>query len=86
MRIKAALLACACTWALTTAAYAETAKTDAGIRVQTANGVLTVEPFSDRVIHVRFGADGFAGNYNPAVIAKPARSISRSPRPLTAWC
>ncbi len=69
--VRTALLACACTWALTAAAYAETAKTDAGIRVQTANGVVSVEPYSERVIHVRFGAEGFTGNYNPAVIAKP---------------
>ena len=69
--VRTALLACACTWALTAAAYADTAKTDAGIRVQTANGVVSVEPYSERVIHVRFGAEGFTGNYNPAVIAKP---------------
>lgn len=38
-----------------------------------SDGVLTVEPMSDRTIHVRFGKAGFAGNYNPAVIAAPAR-------------
>ncbi|MGH1560646.1 hypothetical protein ACRAWD_29330 [Caulobacter segnis] len=27
---------------------------------------------SERAAHVRFGPQGFAGNYNPAVIAAPA--------------
>lgn len=44
-----------------------------GIRIRTANGILTIEPRSERIIHVRFGADrNWTGNYNPAVIAKPA--------------
>ena len=42
-----------------------------GIELRTASGVLTLEPRSDSIVHVRFGPAGYAGNYNPAVIAKP---------------
>jgi alpha-D-xyloside xylohydrolase len=44
-----------------------------GLQLQTAAGVLLVEPRSDRVIHVRFGPAGYAGNYNPAAIAAPGQ-------------
>ncbi|MGV7209572.1 TIM-barrel domain-containing protein [Oxalobacteraceae bacterium A2-2] len=43
-----------------------------GLRLTTSDGILSVEPRSERTIHVRFGPDGYAGNYNPAVIAAPA--------------
>ncbi len=43
----------------------------AALELTTADGVLTVEPWSDNVVHVRFGPAGYAGNYNPAVIATP---------------
>jgi alpha-D-xyloside xylohydrolase len=46
--------------------------TQAGMQVRADDGVLTIEPYSDRVIHVRFGPAGYTGNYNPAVIATPA--------------
>ena len=46
-------------------------QTDTGIRLEAADGVLALDTYSDRVIHVRFGPEGFTGNYNPAVIAKP---------------
>src|SRR5438105_272690 len=42
-----------------------------GLEVRTDKGVLTLEPWSDSIVHVRFGPAGFAGNYNPAVIARP---------------
>jgi alpha-D-xyloside xylohydrolase len=42
-----------------------------GISLQTDSGILTIEPWRDGIIHVRFGTAGFAGNYNPAVIATP---------------
>ena len=70
-KIGRAVLACASLWVLAAAAQADTAKTQTGVRVQTAGGVLTVEPWTERIVHVRFGADGFSGNYNPAVIAQP---------------
>src|SRR5438270_13565838 len=44
-----------------------------GMEVRTDKGVLTLEPWSDSVVHVRFGAPGYAGNYNPAVVAKPEK-------------
>ena len=71
--LKTLMTTCALVWALAASAQAEPlVRTEAGIKLQTAQGVTTVEPVSDRVIHVRFGPDGFAGNYNPAVIAKPS--------------
>jgi alpha-D-xyloside xylohydrolase len=42
-----------------------------GMEVRTERALLTVEPWSDSIVHVRFGTTGFTGNYNPAVIAKP---------------
>jgi hypothetical protein len=42
-----------------------------GLSLQTQRGVLTVEPWSDGIVHVRFGTAGYRGNYNPAVTAKP---------------
>jgi len=44
-----------------------------GLRLQTARGLLTVEPWQAGIIHVRFGTAGYTGNYNPAVIANPER-------------
>jgi len=70
-KVASLLMTCVSLLAVAMAARAEPVKTQTGVRLQTAQGVLTVEPVSDRVIHVRFGADGFAGNYNPAVIATP---------------
>jgi alpha-D-xyloside xylohydrolase len=42
-----------------------------GLRLRTDRGVLTVEPWQDGVVHVRFGTPGYPGNYNPAVVASP---------------
>ena len=44
-----------------------------GLELQTDAGNLTVEPWSDVVIHVRFGPAGYRGNYNPSVIAAPGK-------------
>jgi alpha-D-xyloside xylohydrolase len=38
------------------------------LNIPTAAGVLTLEPLTDRIVHVRFGAAGFTGNDSPAVI------------------
>src|SRR5690349_11340726 len=46
-----------------------------GINLQTSRGILTIEPRQDGIIHVRFGTPGYAGNYNPAVIAQ-SQSVS----------
>jgi alpha-D-xyloside xylohydrolase len=56
----------------TPAAAQTVTRTATGISVRTGEGVLTLETYSDRVIHVRFGPADFDGNYSPAVIAKPA--------------
>lgn len=42
-----------------------------GLEVQTDSGILNVEPWSNSIIHVRFGPPGFHGNYNPSVIRAP---------------
>jgi len=42
-----------------------------GLSLRTQRGVLVVEPWSDGIVHVRFGTAGYRGNYNPAVIAEP---------------
>jgi alpha-D-xyloside xylohydrolase len=66
-----------CALALTTPAHADSTKslrkTAAGVEVRTETALLTVEPWSDSIVHVRFGTTGFTGNYNPAVIAAPQR-------------
>jgi alpha-D-xyloside xylohydrolase len=43
-----------------------------GLFVKTNSGTLALEPWTDRIVHVRFARDpNWAGAYNPAVIAKP---------------
>jgi alpha-D-xyloside xylohydrolase len=54
-----------------------------GISLQTSRGILTIEPWQDGIVHVRFGTAGYTGNYNPAVIAEPqsvAFQISETPQ------
>jgi len=47
-------------------------KTDTGITLQTGQGVLVIEPWTNRIIHVRAYRDAqWKGAYNPAVIARP---------------
>ena len=46
-------------------------KLPTGIELRTSSGVLILEPWSDATVHVRFGPAGYAGNYNPSVIAAP---------------
>ena len=49
-------------------------KSDAGLTLQTAQGVLVIEPWTDRIIHVKAYRNAqWKGAYNPAVIAKPQR-------------
>jgi alpha-D-xyloside xylohydrolase len=47
-------------------------QTAAGAEIRLAAGRLRLEPWSDRIIHVRLDQKpDWAGNYNPAVIAQP---------------
>lgn len=47
-------------------------KTANGISVQNSEGTLRVEPWSERIVHVRFHRTAdWAGSFNPAVIAAP---------------
>ncbi|TWB40408.1 alpha-D-xyloside xylohydrolase [Nitrospirillum pindoramense] len=61
--------------ALTSAAQADTVvqklEDTGALALRTERGVLTIEPWQDGIIHVRFGTPGYRGNYNPAVIAHP---------------
>ena len=56
-----------------------------GLELTTAGGVLTVEPWSDSVVHVRFGPAGYRGNYNPAVIATPTNTAFKLRETRAAW-
>src|SRR5690242_11783909 len=61
-------------WALAGhAATLDMQRVGTGMQVRTDEGVLIIEPVAPRVVHVRFGPAGFAGNYNPAVIAQPEK-------------
>jgi len=59
------------------AAYADSVRSarqrPTGIEVQTEAGILTLEPWSDSILHVRFGPAGYPGNYSPALIAQPGK-------------
>jgi len=47
-------------------------KTAAGITLQTTQGTLVIEPWTDRIIHVAaYRNADWKGAYNPAVIARP---------------
>ena len=54
------------------ASVATLQKSDAGITLQTAQGVLVIEPWADRIIHIKAYRNAqWKGAYNPAVIARP---------------
>lgn len=64
-----------------------TEKTASGLLLKTASGTLTLAPWSDRIIHVRYHRDSnWKGAYNPAVIAKPqavAWTMAETPTAVT---
>ena len=71
---KSLFIAGASVWALSAhAATLSMQRVGTGMQVRTDEGVLIIEPVAPRVVHVRFGPAGFAGNYNPAVIAQPEK-------------
>jgi len=67
----------ACAFAAASSAGAarieSTRRIPTGLELRTADGVLTVEPWSDTIIHVRFGPPSYFGNYNPSVVASPEK-------------
>ena len=75
MRSWAVIAACA----FAAASSAEASRTESarriptGLELRTAEGVLTVEPWSDTIVHVRFGPPSYFGNYNPSVVASPQK-------------
>ena len=47
-------------------------KTATGIRLQTTQGSLVIEPWTDRIVHVTaYRNEQWKHGYNPAVIARP---------------
>lgn len=83
---KSLFLAGASVWALSAQAAAPAMqRVGTGMQVRTDAGVLTIEPVAPRVIHVRFGPAGFAGNYNPAVIAPPEKIAFKIDEGADAW-
>lgn len=58
--------------ATASSAITSVSRSPAGVTLHTARGVLKIEPWSDRIVHVRFHrrAD-WAGSWNAAVIGKP---------------
>lgn len=44
-----------------------------GLELRTSEGVLRVEPWSDTIVHIRFGPPSYSGNYNPSVVASPEK-------------
>ena len=80
----ATMLALALVLALPAArAAVEAARTETGLAIRTAGIVLRVEPWTERIIHVRASASpGWKGNYNPAVIGSPQKlawTVSETP-------
>lgn len=67
------------------AAQATTAmKTATGLQVRTAAGVLSVEPWTDRIVHVRFARSAaWVNPYDSWVVGSPARTPGRARRPQT---
>jgi alpha-D-xyloside xylohydrolase len=73
-------------WALAAqAAMPSMQRVGTGMEVRTDQGVLTIEPVAPRVVHVRFGPAGYAGNYNPAVIAQPQKMAFEIGESADAW-
>jgi alpha-D-xyloside xylohydrolase len=71
-KFRSVVPACLLPWIVASAAHAGTVvRDDHGIRVETGQGVVSVEMMTDRIAHIRIGAQGYSGNYNPAVIASP---------------
>ena len=64
--------ACLLLWMFASTGHAaDVTRDDHGIHVAAGNGVVSVEMMTDRIAHIRIGAQGYSGNYNPAVIASP---------------
>lgn len=86
--MRAILLACVALGLLSAPARSQpVTRTDTGLTLQApGNNVLTVDLVSERAAHVRFGPQGFTGNYNPAVIASPTRvnfKLTETPEAVT---
>ena len=62
------------------------ARTQAGLQVATPDGTLSVEPWSDAIIHVRFAkSPDWSNRYNSWVIAKPTKVAWTVEESADAW-
>ena len=87
--IGAVLLSPAVILAAATAAPAENltaTRTEAGLQVQTPNGVLSIEPWSSAIVHVRFAKSaGWSNPYNSWVVGKPTKTPWSMQENTEAW-
>lgn len=61
-------------------------RTATGLEVKTASGVLSIEPWSDRIVHVRFAVSAaWANPYNSWVIGSPVRTAWTTDETPDAW-
>lgn len=61
-------------------------RTEAGLQVETSDGILSVEPWSDTIIHIRFAkSSGWSNPYNSWVIAKPSKVAWKVEETNDAW-
>lgn len=68
------LVLCAAGAASAADAFPKATVTATGLQIETATGVLSLEPWADNIIHVRFAADpSWSNPYDSWVISKPAR-------------
>jgi len=87
--IGAILLSPAVIAAAATAAPAENItaiRTEAGLQVQTPKGVLSIEPWSSAIVHVRFARSaGWSNPYNSWVVGKPTTTPWTMQENAEAW-
>ena len=68
------LIVCAAGGANAADFFSKATVTTTGLQIETATGVLSLEPWADNIIHVRFAANpNWSNPYNSWVISKPAR-------------
>ena len=61
-------------------------RTQSGLRVESPGGILSVEPWSDTIVHVRFaGSADWSNPYNSWVIAKPGLASWTMEEKSDAW-
>ncbi|MFL6604952.1 MAG: glycoside hydrolase family 31 protein [Steroidobacteraceae bacterium] len=86
MALATALILSATAAADTAQPSAKATVTATGLQVETANGVLSIEPWAQNIIHVRFAGQATWSNpYNSWVIGSPAQSTWKVDEVADAW-